>query len=97
MCAIERKILHGCQLINKNIVKIDFHLKNNEYALLKGFVLSPIGEPLPNVAVQVTVVDEKCNQPKKNLIGITFSHKDGSYAISVPIGKGYLYEIVAYS
>lgn len=97
MGVVVRKIIYGCELINRNIVKADFHLNNTGYTLLKGVVLSPIGEVLANVAIQVTIMDENYNPPKKKFVGVTFSHEDGSYAISVPIKIGYMYELITYT
>lgn len=94
---MEKKILHGYDLMNERIVKVNFHLENNNYGLLKGYVLSPTGEGLKNVAIEITVIDKKYNPPKKKFVGVTFSHKDGSYAISIPINEGYAYKIVPYS
>lgn len=97
MGLIERKTVHGYELIEKNIVKVDFYLKSTGHALLKGVVLSPTGEKLANVAIEVTIIDNNYNPPKEKFVGITFSNQDGSYAISIPVKKGYLYEIVTYS
>lgn len=96
MGLIERKIVHGYELIEKNVVKVDFSLKRTGYSLLKGFVLNPIGEKIANVAIEVTLIDNDYSPPKKKIIGVTFSNIDGSYAISIPVKKGYSYEIVTY-
>lgn len=97
MCAVARKFLTGCELDNNKIITLNFQFTNEGYFLLRGFVLTPTGEPLPNAALEITLMDRKYNPPRESFIGVTFSQSDGRYGISLPFKLNYYYTIMAYS
>ncbi|MFA9376171.1 MAG: hypothetical protein ACERKZ_05380 [Lachnotalea sp.] len=93
---LPRIILTGCQIICSKIVTADITLSADVFIFIKGIVYSPKGEPLPNAAVEILVVDN-CYVPAiEKSLGVTFTVADGSYGISLPrIDKEY--KLVAYS
>lgn len=99
MCAAERRFLTGCELYKNIIIELNFYFKNDneKYFLLTGFVFDPIGEPLQNAAVEITLIDKGYNPPIEKHLGITFSQDDGSYGISLPSYPKCSYRITAYS
>lgn len=97
MCAVVRKLLTGYELNKNKTININFHFCNDRYFLLTGLVLNPIGEPLPNSALEITLIDGNYNPPRENNTWITFSQSDGSYGISLLLKFKYSYRITAYS
>lgn len=89
-------IIKGCQIICRKIVTQNFILPDRKRFILMGTVYTPYGNPLPDAAVEVTQLNTSVNPPLIEVLGITFSEKDGSYAISLPINdRGYI--VKAYS
>lgn len=97
MCAVARRFLTGCVLDENKTINLNFYFKNEKYFLLTGFVFNPIGEPLPNAALEITLIDKKYDTPREKHIGITFSQDDGSYGISLPSYPKCCYRITVYS
>lgn len=97
MCAVAKKLLMGCELKNNKTIDLNFHFDNERYFLLTGIVFNPIGEPLPNAALEITLIDGRYNPPIEKHIGITFSQEDGRYGISLPLKLKCSYKITAYS
>ena len=97
MCAVARKFLMGCELEINKTIDLNFHFANERYFLLTGFIFNPIGEPLPNAALEITLIDGRYIPPIEKHIGITFSQADGSYGISLPLKLKCSYRLTAYS
>jgi len=97
MCAVARKLLMGCELENNKTIDLNFHFDNERYFLLMGTVFNPIGEPLPNAALEIELIDKRYNPPREKLIGVTFSQVNGSYGISLPLKLKCFYRITVYS
>lgn len=97
MCAVVKKVLTGCELYKNETINLDFYFFNEKYFLLTGIIFSPIGEPLPSAALEITLIDENYNPPRENNIGVTFSQSDGSYGISLPLKLKCSYRITVYS
>lgn len=86
----------GCQVICSGIITADVTLPCNSFLFLTGIVYSPKGEPLPNVAVEIRILDTA--DPNKTIrLGITFTLLDGSYGISLPNIPGRQYKLLAFS
>jgi len=90
-------ILTGCQIICSKIVTTDVTLKTDFFILIKGVVYSPTGDPLPNAAVEIILVDNTYYPAIEKSLGVTFTMHDGSYGISLPRIIGKQYKLVAYS
>ena len=97
MCAVARKFLMGCELDNNKTMNLNFYFANERYLLLTGVIFNPIGEPLPNAALEITLIDGRYIPPIEKHIGITFSQADGSYGISLPLKLKCSYRLTAYS
>lgn len=97
MCAVARKYLTGYELDKNEIIDLNFYFNNEIYFLLTGVVFNPIGEPLPNAALEITLIDGRYNPSRENIIGVTFSQSDGSYGISLLLKFKCSYRITAYS
>jgi len=97
MCAVARKWLTGCELDKNKIIDLNFHFSNERYFLLTGVVFNPIGEPLPNAALEITLIDGCYNPPRENDTWVTFSQSDGSYGISLLSKFKCSYRITVYS
>ncbi|OYO67805.1 hypothetical protein C8E03_10252 [Lachnotalea glycerini] len=93
---LQQIILTGGQIICSKIVTVDIMLPAEEFFFLKGIVYSPTGEPLPNAAVEVKLVDHVDSVAEKSL-GVTFTENDGSYGISLAKINGKQYKLIAYS
>lgn len=87
----------GCQIIRSRIVTADVTLTDNRFILVKGIVYSPTGEPLPHAAIEIRLVDDSHIPSTEKSLGVTFTHQDGSYGISLPRILGKRYQLVAYS
>lgn len=86
----------GCQLICSGVVTADVNLTCDSYLFLTGTVYTPIGDPLPNAAVEVRILDD--TDPSRVIrIGVTFSLADGTYGISLPRIPGRQYQLLAFS
>ncbi|RKD35218.1 carboxypeptidase regulatory-like domain-containing protein [Lacrimispora algidixylanolytica] len=86
----------GCQVICSGIITADVTLHCNSFLFLTGIVYSPKGEPLPNVAVEIRILDTA--DPNKTIrLGITFTLLDGSYGITLPNIPGRQYKLLAFS
>ncbi len=93
-------ILTGCQIICSKIVTADVTLPAAMFILVKGTVYSPMGEPLPNTAVEILLVDNAHSFAIEKTLGVTFTIEDGSYGISLPRlpnMSGKQYKLKAYS
>lgn len=90
-------ILTGCQIICSKIVTADVTLTPDVFVFINGIVYSPAGEPLPNAAVEIILVDNYHNPPTEKSLGVTFTINDGSYGISLPRISGKQYKLRAYS
>jgi hypothetical protein len=97
MCAVVRKLLTGYELNKNKTINLNFHFCNDRYFLLTGLVLNPIGEPLPNAALEITLIDGSYNPPRENDTWLTFSQSDGSYGISLLLRTKCSYRIIVYS
>lgn len=97
MCAVSKKLLTGYELDKNKTINLNFHFSNERYFLLTGVVFNPIGEPLPNAALEITLIDGNYTPPREKHIGLTFSQSDGSYGISLPVNLKCSYRITAYS
>lgn len=87
----------GCQIICSKIVTADVTLPKDSFVLIKGIVYSPTGEPLPNAAVEIRLVDDSHIPSTEKSLGVTFTLHDGSYGISLPRICGMQYKLIAYS
>lgn len=86
----------GCQIICSEIVTSDVTLPANPFLFLTGIVYSPKGEPLPNAAIEIRILDPE--KPNKTIpLGVTFTLLDGTYGITIPNIPGRQYELLAFS
>ncbi len=91
-----RVYLSGFQILCNKIVTKNFKLNGKKRFLLMGVVYNPYGFPMSDAAVEITLADVTKDPPVKDIIGITFTERDGSYAVSLPVtDKEYI--IKAYS
>lgn len=86
----------GCQLICSGVVTADVMVPCQCFLFITGTVYSPKGVPLPNVAVEIRILDAA--DPSKVIrLGVTFTLSDGSYGITLPRIPGRQYELLAFS
>ena len=86
----------GCQIICSEIVTADVTLPGNSFLFLTGIVYNPKGEPLPNAAIEIHVLDP--GEPNKTIcLGVTFTLLDGTYGVTLPNIPGRQYKLLAFS
>lgn len=92
-------ILTGCQIICSKIITADITLQQKKFFFVKGIVYSPTGEPLPNAAVEIILVDNSHTPAIEKSLGVTFTVHNGSYGIPLPriSEKHKQYKLIAYS
>lgn len=96
---MQQIVLTGCQIICSKIVTADVTLKPDAFIFVKGIVYSPNGNPLPNAAVEIRLIDLSYTPAIEITLGITFTIHDGSYGISLPRIKesDKYYKLIAYA
>lgn len=86
----------GCQLICSGMVTADVTLACDSFLFITGTVYTPSGEPMPNAAVEIRILDS--SDPSRVIrVGVTFSLADGTFGISLPRIPCRQYQLLAFS